>query len=178
MSNVITKIKALERKHRNSQWSAAVPPALQQQIPIIAYELAGQIALPSSDLMSTYQSITVDEYENPPSSSSRHSLQHRNPAPTILNTSHASDAGLSNEQRLPSKKRKGDASLSIEQAQKKSRQRTCQKCGNAECAGGSSRKYCKNSCQDCGKMECHGRNSQHPMKPCTVGWNFHHKELK
>jgi 23S rRNA maturation mini-RNase III len=28
------------------------------------------------------------------------------------------------------------------------------------------------------KMERRGRNSQHPKKPCAVGWDLYNKELK
>jgi hypothetical protein len=164
LSQAIVKVKALEQKYRSSERSVAAPPVLQQHIPITPYELSGQVSQSSFAVGSEYDSIIVDEHENITSCSSS-SIVHHFP---LLDTSHISDAGPSNQPRTSSKKRKPDDSLNSQQAAKKSRQeRTCQKCGSQNCAGKGSRKYCKNPCQDCGDVDCSGRNSQHPKKLCT-----------
>lgn len=175
ISQAITKVKALERRHRNPERSVAAPPALHHQIPAIPYELSGQIAQPPDVFMSDYDPIIVGEHvEAGPSSSTRNTGSHQSPVPAVPAAPSPQPSSLPSE---TSKKRKGDSSLNDKHPQK-CRRRTCQKCGMQECAGGANRKYCKNPCQDCGKIECHGRNSQHPKKPCTVGWGLHHKKLK
>jgi len=93
LSQAIIKVKALEHKYHSSERSAAAPPVLHQQIPITPYELSGQVAHSSSNVVSEYHPITFGELENPPSSSSRNIVHHNSPFLAILDTSHISDAG-------------------------------------------------------------------------------------
>ena len=179
MSQAITKVKALELRHRNPERSAAAPPALQLHIPITPHEPSGQVAQSPFASLSGYQPITLDEHDNQLNSSSSTIMQHQSHVSATLDTLHIPGAGTSGHLKPSSNEHKGDAPTNREQAPKKPRQqRTCQKCGIPNCEGSATRKYCKNPCQDCGKTECHGRNSQHPRKACTVGWDFHHKKLK
>ena len=134
----------------------------------------GDLYTPAGEKIGILPVPTVDEHENPPSSSSR-SIVHQ--CFSVLDTSHISDAGSSNQPRPSSKKHKPDDTLNSQQASKKSRQEhKCQKCGSQSCAGRGTRKYCKNPCQDCGNVECSGCNSQHPKKRCTIGQNLHHND--
>ena len=109
----IIKVKALEHKHCSSERSAAAPPVLQQQIPITPYELSGQMAQSSSAVVSEYHSITVNEHENAPSSSSRNIVHHHSP---YFDTS---DAGPSNQLRPSSIKHKPDDFLNSQKHPKK-----------------------------------------------------------
>ncbi|KAJ7742024.1 hypothetical protein B0H16DRAFT_1563896 [Mycena metata] len=50
------------------------------------------------------------------------------------------------------------------------RKRHCMKCGFSDCAGASSKDYCRNPCADCNSLTCPGRNSARPTKDCKEGW--------
>ena len=114
----ISKLKALELRNRNPERSAAAPPALQQQVPIIPPELSGQLAEPPSVATSEYQLTIFDEDNNPTSSSAQHTLENQSPA-AILDVSHGPDIGMSSQPGPSSNKRKESASLNSEQAAKK-----------------------------------------------------------
>ncbi len=168
---MITKVKALEKKYQSTERSIAAPPALHHQTPIIQYQLSGQNNH-VAPLEPEYHIVTFEEPGNLTNSSSEQ-ICHLQAQTHEQNL----EPGPSNQPRLLSKKRKRNVALDDIQPQKTSK-RTCQKCGNKDCAGSSKRKFCKQACQDCGKMECRGRNSQHPKKTCAVGWNLYYKELK
>ena len=133
------------------------------------HELSGKTSQPVTISEPEYQPITIDRPLDLPIISDVN-LPH---FPAF--SPHVSQLESSNTP-CPSK-RKADAASNDQQPRKASK-RTCQKCGDQDHPGSSSRKYCKGVCQDCGKVECCGRNSQHPKKKCAVGWDFHHKKLK
>jgi len=176
ITQAIKKVKDLERKSRDPERSVGAPPVPQRQIPVPEYELLGRAEIPDFASISTseYHEITPEDCSGAGPSSGNTYLQQPstcsmtpiiNPGPSRL-----SDTALG--------KCRADDSITADGPRKKAHNRTCQKCGQQQCAGASNRKYCKDSCQDCGKKECHGWNSQHPRKTCAVGWGLHHKELK
>src|SRR5436305_12433301 len=141
------QVKALEHKYHNPERSAVAPAVLQWQIPVAPHELSGQLAQLSPASLSDYHSVMIDEHEVLPSTSSQNV--------SIVSGSHSSYPGPSIS-RHPSNKHQEDSSLENIQS-RKTRKRTCQKCGDQNCAGASIRKYCIKPCQDCGKTECRGR---------------------
>jgi hypothetical protein len=74
-------------------------------------------------------------------------------------------------------------SLNEPAAKKKTKTRSCRKCGKLGgpngCRGAARVDYCNNPCRDCNEIACRGRNPQHTDKPCSVGWGYYHnKDLK
>jgi hypothetical protein len=179
ITQAITKVKALQHKSRNPERSVGAPPTLQRQIPVPVYELSGRAEIPEPAFIPTqeYHSIIPEDHSEAEPSSGNTYLQRSSTDTSVIQTDSVMpimNPGLSD---TALGKRRADDSIT-DGPSKKARSRTCQKCGQQQCAGAANRKYCKNSCQDCGKMECRGRNSQHPRKTCAVGWGLHHKELK
>lgn len=174
ISQALTKVKALQRKHRNPERSIAAPPALQYNVPMFQPQLQGGLSQPPTIEISQYQSLTYNTLESSDIGSSLPSSStHTIPSVTpVQRTDSETLAGSSSETH--SHKRKAAISLSGAPTRK----RTCQKCGNANCPGASRRKLCQNACQDCGSKKCVGRNSQHPQKDCQQGWQLHHKQIK
>jgi hypothetical protein len=174
ISQALTKVKALQRKHRNPERSIAAPPALQYNVPISQPQLQGRLSQAPTVEISQYQALTYDILESSdigsgPPSSSTHTIPSGTP---VQRTDTRTLVGPSSESH--SHKRKATISLS----EAPTRKRTCQKCGNANCPGASRRTLCQNACQDCGSRECVGHNSQHPQKDCQQGWQLHHKHIK
>lgn len=174
ISQALTKVKALQRKHRNPERSLAAPPVLQFHVPISQPQLQGLLSQPPTIEIPQYQAVTYDPVESPDASnnlpsSSTHTIPSVTP---VQRTDTRPLAGPSSQAQ--SHKRKATTSLSGGPTRK----RTCQKCGNPNCSGASRRILCQNACQDCGNMQCRGRNSQHPLKDCQQGWQLHHKNIK
>jgi hypothetical protein len=174
ISQALTKLKALQWKHRNPERSIAASPALHHNVPVSQPQLQGQLSQPPTIEISCYQALTYDILESPDignslPSSSTHVIPSVTP---VQRTGTGPLVGPSSGTQ--SHKRKATTSLSGAPARK----RTCQKCGNANCPGASRRTLCQSACQDCGSRECPGRNSQHPQKDCQQGWQLHHKHIK
>jgi len=170
VSHAIVKLKALTRKYRNPERSAAAPPVPQSEMPGPMKDIQGGHLEPHVNTVSEFVDYQPIVFEDSSS---------LNTQPSVPQSSHRVDTasiqqGLSVSASKKSK-RKADSVLESDRARKI---RTCQKCGKLGCSGSASRLHCKNPCQDCGKMECKGRNSQHPRKDCQTGWNLCHKTLK
>lgn len=205
---MLTEIKALERQNRNPERSIGAPVMQYKVVPLAQHVLQGlqQTSNETSDSIYNFRLTTADVHQHQHTqhhigtshsvsrtiagqslASNDFPMQSNNDDLVMQDIEYQDDAPPENDINLVaetestqtlalSHKRKAKDTSS--QVSKRSRKRTCQKCGQDGCGGASRRDFCKNTCQDCGEKNCKGRNSQHPNKSCRMGWQLHHKQIK
>lgn len=176
ISQVVTKVRALENKHRNTARSLGAPAVMHLDTPIPNNRLQGQN--PSQPLVSSslYQAI-VPRSSWPaadisalaePSTIHTHTDFNMNThfPPHMFDADEDTfGAGEDASGATIAPKRKRTLNDNGEPRKK----RTCPKCGDPNCKGAGRMSYCDNQCQDCGQRDCEGRNSKHPGKDCAAG---------
>ena len=169
ISQVITKVCALENKHQNVDCSFRVPAVTHLKTPIPPKELQVQLPSPPPVTSSSYQAI-VPHNSWPATGASRlagpSTIQHVQASFDISSNLLPDLFGADEE---PTVKNMLKHKCALNENGGPQKKQTCPKCGQLSCKGSGRRVYCESPCQDCEWLDCMGQNSKHSDKVCMVG---------